>query len=341
MRHQSHQMPMVNFCLNYNGRKALCLTVFFFAVETTGPFHYFVIIETVIAITFYMFNVAKIAWHPSQQSLAQCWNQLIEKVQEFQNQHNRGIDSKRIFGIFWLWLLVLSLAYCIMLTVVVLQSPVKFIVQANHFIFYALRIYAYLCETTISASFALFAMLLRNLIIEMQATLQQTTVRATHLRSTILLYRHILRIVECFCSVYGWIILLIFFEHFLILTDRSFFSIRLYRISPNFSARNILYMLVTWVLPLAFNDLLLIGACTVTEEALHQFEKQVCAINLTDNSDSDIVLMVTSFSLYSTDRKSMFRILNALNLNFNLIYACCGVLATYLTIFLQFDHVEA
>ncbi|XP_053666886.1 uncharacterized protein LOC128715987 [Anopheles marshallii] len=300
-------------------------------------FYYFIIIESLVAITFNMVSVIKIAWPSSQRSLAQCWEQLIAKVQDMQTLYNCSIESKRSFQLFWLWLFLLSISYCIFLTFMVLSSSVVFIVQANHFILYGMRIYAYLSHTTLCASFGLFAMLLRNVIVEMQRMVRQT-VSETQLRSMIQLYRHILQIVESFCTVYGWVLLLIFFEHFLILTDRSFFAIRMYRLPNGFSMQQVLSMLSSWAFPLALNDMLLMGACAATEQALRGFEKQLCAAGKTTPGDeSDLMFMITSFSLYVAERKPNFRILNSLNLNFKLVYGICGIIATYLTVFLQFD----
>ncbi|XP_052891385.1 uncharacterized protein LOC128299451 [Anopheles moucheti] len=300
-------------------------------------FYYFIIIETVVTITFNVISVIKIAWPSSQRSLAQCWEQLIAKVNDMQTLYNGSIESKRSFQLFWLWLSILSITYCIFLTFMVITSTVVFIVQANHFILYGLRIYGYLSHTTLCASFGLFAMLLRNVILEMQRMARQT-VSETQLRSMIQLYRHILQIVESFCTVYGWVLLLIFFEHFLILTDRFFFAIRMYRLPQGFSMQQVLSMLSSWVFPLVLNDMLLIGACTTTERALREFEKLLCAAGkTTPNDESDLMLMLTSFSLYVAEQKPMFRILNSLNLNFNLLYGTGGIIATYLTVFLQFD----
>uniref|UniRef100_A0A182W0I2 Gustatory receptor n=1 Tax=Anopheles minimus TaxID=112268 RepID=A0A182W0I2_9DIPT len=300
-------------------------------------FYYFVILETILAVTFNIITTINTTWSSSQRSLAQCWEQLIAKVQDITALYNTSIDSKQTFQIYWLWLFALSLSYCVILTYMVLSSSVMFIAQTNHFIWYVLRIYAYLSHTTACASFGLFAMLLRILIVEMQRMIRQT-VSDGQLRNLIQLYRHILQIIESFCTVYGWVLLLIFFEHFLILTDRSFFAIRMYRLPMGFTILQVCSMMLTWVLPLALNDMLLIGACTATEKALHEFEKQLCTLGKTANEyNSDFTLMVTCFSLYVAEQKPKFRILNSLNLNFNLLYASCGIIATYLTVFLQFD----
>uniref|UniRef100_A0A182MV61 Gustatory receptor n=1 Tax=Anopheles culicifacies TaxID=139723 RepID=A0A182MV61_9DIPT len=300
-------------------------------------FYYFVIIETIVAVTFNIITTIKITWSSSQRSLAQCWEQLIAKVQDITHLYNCSIESKQMFQVFWFWLFILSFSYCVFLTYMALSSSVLLIVQTNHFILYGLRIYAYLSHTAVCASFGLFAMLLRLLVVQMQRMLRRT-VNENQLRTLIQLYRHILQIIECFCAVYGWILLLIFFEHFLILTDRSYFAIRLYRLPLGFTIQKVCAMLLTWVFPLALNDVLLIGACTATEKALHEFEKQLCLLGKTTNKDSsDFMLMVTCFSLYVAEQKPKFRILKSLNLNFNLLYATCGTIATYLTVFLQFD----
>uniref|UniRef100_A0A182RYH7 Gustatory receptor n=1 Tax=Anopheles funestus TaxID=62324 RepID=A0A182RYH7_ANOFN len=303
-------------------------------------FYYFVIIETLVAIGFNVISTIRIAWPSSQKSLAQCWEQLIAKVQDMHTLYNCSIESKRSFQLFWLWLCILSISYCIFLTYMVLSSTVRFVVQTNHFIMYGLRIYAYLSHTTLCASFGLFAMLLRILIVEMKRMIHQT-VSETQLRSMIQLYRHILQIIESFCAVYGWVLLLIFFEHFLILTDRSFFAVRMYRATVGFSSLQVLSMMLTWVFPLTLNDMMLIGACTATEKALQEFEKQLCSVGKTMTEDtSDFTFMITSFSLYVAEQKPKFRILKSLNLNFSLLYGSCGIVATYLTVFLQFDSYD-
>ncbi|XP_049535876.1 uncharacterized protein LOC125951231 [Anopheles darlingi] len=138
------------------------------------------------------------------------------------------------------------------------------------------------------------------------------------MRSMIQLYRHVCQMIDCFCAVYGWILLLMFFEHFIIITDRSFFAIRMYRLSAELTITHVLRMMSTWIMPLVINDFLLTGSCTAAEAALHEFEKHLC----------------------NYEPKPRFRILNALNLNIALLYATFGVIATYLTVFLQFDPVQ-
>nr|XP_040222242.2 uncharacterized protein LOC120949197 [Anopheles coluzzii] len=253
-----------------------------------------------------------------------------------------SIESKRPFQLFWLWIAVLSAAYGFLLTLMVLTSKVLFVSQTNHLILYGLRIYAYLSDTTVCASFGLFALLLRILIVEMRQLVRKTTINEQQLRSMIQLYRHILQIIESFCAVYGWVLILIFFEHFLILTDRSFFAIRMYRMPMGFSIQQVLSMMMTWVFPLALNDMLLVGACTATEKALQQFERQLCEVGKMANTQNvECEQMITSFSLYVAEQKPKFRILKSINLSFNLIYASCGVIATYLTVFLQFDNGDS
>uniref|UniRef100_A0A182YGH4 Gustatory receptor n=1 Tax=Anopheles stephensi TaxID=30069 RepID=A0A182YGH4_ANOST len=322
-------------------------------------FYYFVIIETIIAIFFNVISTFKMAWPSSQESLAECWKQLIGKVQEIQALYRCEIESKQPFLIFWLWMCVLSLSYCVLLTYMVLTSAVLFIVQTNHFILYGLRIFSYLSHTAAGASFGLFAMLLRIVLVEMQNMIRRSTVSETQLRSMIQLYRHIHQIIECFCDVYGWVLLIIFFEHFLILTDRSFFAIRMYRLPMGFTFKQVLAMMMVWVFPLALNDMLLIGACVATDRALQEFEKQLCGLRKeTVQDDSELTIMITSFALYVAERKPKFRILKSINLNFGLLYGVniisesldnlkissvsfpfqsCGVIGTYLTVFLQFD----
>uniref|UniRef100_A0A182N5M5 Gustatory receptor n=1 Tax=Anopheles dirus TaxID=7168 RepID=A0A182N5M5_9DIPT len=309
-------------------------------VKGVGLFYYFVIMETIITISFNLLCTIRISWRSSQKSLAHCWEQLIGKMQEMEVMYRLSVESKRMFVFFWMWLLVLSISYGFFLTYVVLSSTILFIVQTNHYILYGMRIYSYLSDSTVSASFALFALLLRNLIREIQELLRKTNVDEKLLRSIIQLYRHILQIIECFCAIYGWVLLLIFFEHFLILTDRSFFAIRMYRMPVGFTMGNMISTLSTWILPLFLNDMLLIGACTAAEEALHALEKQLCSIGKATvaNGDDDLTFMATSFSLYVANRKPKFRILKSINLNFNMLYGICGVIVTYMTVFLQFDN---
>ncbi|XP_050072027.1 uncharacterized protein LOC126559903 [Anopheles maculipalpis] len=301
-------------------------------------FYYFIMVETILSVVFNAFSIIRMAWPSSQTSLAQCWEQLMVKVQEIQALYRCAIESKRPFQIFWLWLFSLSIAYCIFLTYLVFSSTIKFVVDRNHYIFYSLRVFSYLSHTTAGASFALFSMLLRTLIVEMKTVIRRTNVTETQLRSMIQLYRHIQQIIERCCTVYGWVLILIFFEHFLILTDRSFFAIRMYRLPMGFSFNQVISMSMSWVFPLALNDTMLIGACVATERALHAFEKQLCSLrNATVEDDSDLAFMITSFGLYVAERKPKYRILNSINLNFSLLYGSCGVIATYLTVFLQFD----
>ncbi|XP_050087849.1 uncharacterized protein LOC126572518 [Anopheles aquasalis] len=161
-------------------------------------------------------------------------------------------------------------------------------------------------------------MLVYNLIRELQAVLRYEVVSSHALRSIIQLYRHVCQMIDCFCAVYGWILLLIFFEHFIIITDRSFFAIHMYRLVPDLTILHVLEMLSAWVLPLIVNDFLLTGACAAAETALHEFEKDLC----------------------NYEPKPRFRLLNALNLNPTLLYATFGIISSYLTVFLQFSPVE-
>uniref|UniRef100_A0A6E8VIS9 Gustatory receptor n=1 Tax=Anopheles coluzzii TaxID=1518534 RepID=A0A6E8VIS9_ANOCL len=326
------------FILYHNESPVICRS----KANQVRLFYYFVIIETLVAIAFNVICTIRIAWPASQHSLAQCWAQLIAKVQEIQIMFQCSIESKRPFQLFWLWIAVLSAAYGFLLTFMVLTSKVLFVSQTNHLILYGLRIYAYLSDTTVCASFGLFALLLRILIVEMRQLVRKTTINEQQLRSMIQLYRHILQIIESFCALYGWVLILIFFEHFLILTDRSFFAIRMYRMPMGFSIQQVLSMMMTWVFPLALNDMLLVGACTATEKALQQFERQLCEVGKMSNTQNvECKHMITSFSLYVAEQKPKFRILKSINLSFNLIYASCGVIATYLTVFLQFDNGDS
>uniref|UniRef100_A0A182PNP7 Gustatory receptor n=1 Tax=Anopheles epiroticus TaxID=199890 RepID=A0A182PNP7_9DIPT len=305
-------------------------------------FYYFVILETMIAIVFKLVLTIKIAWPASQQSLAQCWSQLIAKVHEFQVSYHCNIESKREFQLFWLWLTVLLAVYGFLLTFMVATSKVLFMVQTNHYIIYGLRIYAYLSDTTVCASFGLFALLLKALIEEMRKMVRQSNISENQLRSMIQLYRHILQIIESLCAVYGWVLIMILFEHFLIITDRSFFAIRMYRRPMGFTLSQVISMMMTWVFPLALNDTLLVGSCTATEKALKEFEQELCELGKMANVNKvEHEYMITCFSLYVAEQKPKFRILKSLNLNFNVIYAACGVIATYLTVFLQFDNGDS
>ncbi|XP_058118134.1 uncharacterized protein LOC131289516 [Anopheles ziemanni] len=276
----------------------------------------------------------------TQLTLKQSWEKVFDKLQTAFTEHNCMINTKRSFQIFWIWFLYMFIAYVIVLSIMVVTSQVRFVNETNHYILYAMRIYAYLSETAISLSFALFTMILRILVVELQKKFPLQSMSETKLRSIVQLHRHICQMIENFCAVYGWALLLIFFEHFLILTDRLYFSFRMYR-SNTVSLKTIIGMLATWVLPFAVNDMLLIGVCVATDVALESFENHLCAVGNINSSDEETKYMLSCFCLYVSEHRPKFRVLNAFNLNFNLIYASCATIVTYLIVFLQFDTLPA
>ncbi|XP_035780311.1 uncharacterized protein LOC118460251 [Anopheles albimanus] len=316
------------------------MVITYFLAHILGLFFYFVILETILALTCYKFNIFSAFWRPSQTSVAQCWEMLVVKITTFPDLYNRTVNTTVAFRIFWSWVILLSILFSFVLPTLVIMSPIKLMQDINHYMLFFMRMFAYLAQGTICATFGLFAMLVRSLIRELQAVLHDGTVNAYQMRSIIQLYRHICQMIDCFCAVYGWILLLIFFEHFTIITDRSFFAIRMYRMSADLTITHVLRMMSTWIMPLLINDFLLTGSCTAAETALHQFEKDLCNYGQLYENDEELAFMVTSFTFYVAEKKPRFRILNALNLNLALLYATFGAIATYLTVFLQFDPVQ-
>uniref|UniRef100_A0A182FKY3 Gustatory receptor n=1 Tax=Anopheles albimanus TaxID=7167 RepID=A0A182FKY3_ANOAL len=308
--------------------------------DMLGLFFYFIIAETILALACYTFYIFSAFWRPSQTSLAQCWEILVVKITTFPNLYNRTVNTTVVFRIFWSWVIVLSLAFIVSLPTMVLKSPLELMHDINHFMFFFMRMFTYLAQGTICATFGFFAMLVRSLIRELQAVLHYGVMSSQAIRSIIQLYRHICQIINCFCTVYGWILLLIFFEHFIIITDRSFFAIRMYRLSPVLNMADILGMLGTWALPLIINDFLLTGSCAAAEKALQEFEKHLCNHGQLYEDNEELAFMVTSFTFYVAEQKPRFRILNALNLDLALLYAMFGIISAYLTVFLQFSPVE-
>ncbi|XP_050087848.1 uncharacterized protein LOC126572517 [Anopheles aquasalis] len=265
---------------------------------------------------------------------------LVVKISDFPLLYNRTVNTTVAFRIFWCWMIVLSILFIVVLPTLVIRSPVKLMHDINHYMLFFMRMFAYLAQASICASFGLFAMLVRSLIRALQAFLREGTVSANQMRSIIQLYRHVCQMIDCFCAVYGWTLLLIFFEHFIIITDRSFFAIRMYRLSADLTITHVLRMISTWIMPLFINDFLLTGSCTAAETALHEFEKDLCNYGKLYEDNEELAFMVTSFTFYVAEPKAKFRILNAFNLNLAVLYATFGAIATYLTVFLQFDPVQ-
>uniref|UniRef100_A0A2K6VAZ1 Gustatory receptor n=1 Tax=Anopheles darlingi TaxID=43151 RepID=A0A2K6VAZ1_ANODA len=292
----------------------------------------------VLSLTCYKFNIFSTFWRPSQTSLAQCWQMLVDKIIHFPVLYNRTVSTTLAFRIFWSWVIALSIMFSFILPTLVIRSRVKLMQDINHYMLFFMRMFGYLAQTTICASFGLFAMLVRSVIRELQAFLHDGAVSTHQMRSIIQLYRHVCQMIDCFCAVYGWVLLLMFFEHFIIITDRSFFAIRMYRVSAEITFTQIVRMMSTWIMPLFINDFLLSGSCTAAEAALHEFEKHLCNYGKLYEDNEEVAFLVTSFTFYVAEPKPRFRILNALNLNIALLYAV--LIATYLTVFLQFDPVQ-